>query len=124
MVKITNVLQVRAKEITSKKEKCSLLYAEYFGERYFLSNISGGFNEKGEGGMVFDFQRTYLNNISIVPRDILLMTDCKGSYRATGVDYFKNNAKAHSLGNDLEIRVEDEANKAIKLFYTPKIIGK
>lgn len=123
MEKLTNTLEITGRAtsiIDSRIGKGILLNAEYQGETYNLNNITGGFI-KGVGGLIFHFQRSDGKIILDGLNTILLMTDCRGAYKATGMSSLNGgNFKGYMIGDDLEIKVNQSADEAIKNLYKPQ----
>ncbi|GEM_PF-5141982 len=91
------------------------LVAAYKNRSFEQSKITGGIT-KGHAGVIFHFASRLT-----VPADglnvILLMTDCKGTYKATGLSaYDRGDGKPqfYTLSDDLEIRVDPSADKVIR----------
>jgi len=112
IAKMNNVLNIKGTNVNSEV----ILKATYNDRQYRNAEITGGLNV-GKAAIVIHFTPEDKKEIPGGLNRILLMTNCEGIYRATGIekhtpDY--RNTKWYSMGNDLEIRVDAVADDVIR----------
>ncbi len=92
------------------------LQALYKGRTYDAYDITGGARNGGAAFVIhFAPSDGVLKENGL--NTILLMTNCDGTYKATGISYkdaATNKIKFYSMGDNLEIKVDALASEAIK----------
>ncbi len=110
------VLEIKGTAISivpsPKTNVISDLSAEYKGKKYVISKVTGA-----SSAYILHF---FPQDEKFVPHElniILLMTTGNGKYRALGMsEYDTGDGKPewYSLGDDLEVKLEDSVDKAIR----------